>query len=621
MRGFSLGDILFLIFLFFSTIGITGLLYSDMSRLSQASNEKVIGTITFKQKVAQRKYTGQVVWENLEQSTELRNKDSIRTSQLSEAEITLNDGTKITLDENSMILLNINDGQTELDFAYGTLSTKQSGSDVSVADGNNATALKIKVGDKTINSEGDVNLSGSKDGSDMQLKLESGTASVSSTKGEEISVSKNEIAKIGGENLSVATQSIQLQLPTNLERKVIRDSKTQVNFQWIRNNTKNSNSKLPSNLIISSYPDLKSPWKVISTSDNQAKVDVPVGSHYFAVRLGTETTETRRFTIYQNAPVALNSPANGSKISTASNNSRVSFIWGKATVDTTYILEIANSQDMNSTSIVNRESLSANSFSKELSVGSYYWRIGTKDPIGDDIVYSKVYKFEIVREETLVTPQLMQPETKTKFALDEVQKSGLTFTWTGSKIADSYQFTLVHPKTGSAERESKSASIQWKENLDVGRYRWSVAAIRNNSKSEPSEIREFEIVQEAVTPVIEEAVLVPPSLVSPIQNSEIDMTQKDEIRFIWKTTNAKQSRLELAPANRLSQLILKLETNDNFYTFRELNKLEEGEFVWRVVSIHNNGQESISKDQKFRVVLNRGKGKLEFTSPKIYYVE
>jgi hypothetical protein len=96
------------------------ILFFDFRRRLDAGSREQIGTITFKEKTVQRKFTDRVVWESMENSFPLYNKDSIRTGELSDAEITLTDGTKLAMDENSLIVLNITKGEQEIDFAYGT---------------------------------------------------------------------------------------------------------------------------------------------------------------------------------------------------------------------------------------------------------------------------------------------------------------------------------------------------------------------------------------------------------------------------------------------------------------------------------------------------------------------
>ena len=87
---------------------------------------QVIGTITFKKREAQRKYSRQVVWESLEQSGPIFNNDTIRTGEKSEAVIRIKDGTEFTMNENSMVTGRPLDGdQLDIEFSQGSLTANR----------------------------------------------------------------------------------------------------------------------------------------------------------------------------------------------------------------------------------------------------------------------------------------------------------------------------------------------------------------------------------------------------------------------------------------------------------------------------------------------------------------
>ena len=84
-------------------------LYLDFNAKPGLRGAEKQGFITFKYKVAQRKFPSRMIWEDVEQMLPIYNKDSIRTDVLSEAIVTLNNGVKIELDPDSMFVLNIHD--------------------------------------------------------------------------------------------------------------------------------------------------------------------------------------------------------------------------------------------------------------------------------------------------------------------------------------------------------------------------------------------------------------------------------------------------------------------------------------------------------------------------------
>ena len=79
------------------------LFYFDITRKVDAGDAEVVGTITFRKRVIQRKYSTQVVWEDVEQNAPVYNYDSIRTAEGSVAVVRIKDGTQFTVNENSLV--------------------------------------------------------------------------------------------------------------------------------------------------------------------------------------------------------------------------------------------------------------------------------------------------------------------------------------------------------------------------------------------------------------------------------------------------------------------------------------------------------------------------------------
>ncbi|MCB1320982.1 MAG: FecR domain-containing protein, partial [Leptospiraceae bacterium] len=212
----------------FAFIALCGtLLYLDLTRRVQASGEQ-IGTITFKRNTAQRKYTEQVIWEALDNEAPLYNFDSIRTGDLSEAVIVLNDGTKIDVAENSMIVLNLSEDATDIDFAYGSIQAKRE-----AGEGEEVAALNIRSEDKTISiddQEGDVSLNKG-EAEDLDVVVNKGEATVASSSGQSQRIGEDERATVGD---SIEVQKILLRptAPANNQKVFVQTGTVGVRFAW-----------------------------------------------------------------------------------------------------------------------------------------------------------------------------------------------------------------------------------------------------------------------------------------------------------------------------------------------------------------------------------------------------
>ena len=122
--------------------------WKDLNSSSTRTDVDKIATIHFKRKVSQRKFSDRVVWERLQQDSELYNNDTIRTSEGAEAVIMFTDGTQIDLTENTMIQIVIaDDGVLNLAVDGGTVeidttASKSEGVKLSMNDGSSVNLEK-----------------------------------------------------------------------------------------------------------------------------------------------------------------------------------------------------------------------------------------------------------------------------------------------------------------------------------------------------------------------------------------------------------------------------------------------------------------------------------------------
>ena len=66
--------------------------WQDLNHSFTRTDKTAIATISFKYKVAQRKFSDRVVWERLQQNSPLYSEDTIRTSDMASATITFKGG-------------------------------------------------------------------------------------------------------------------------------------------------------------------------------------------------------------------------------------------------------------------------------------------------------------------------------------------------------------------------------------------------------------------------------------------------------------------------------------------------------------------------------------------------
>jgi hypothetical protein len=151
-------------------------LYRDFRETSDRSTQKKIGTIIFKKNSAQRKFSDEVLWGDIEQQADVYNYDSIRTEDNSISVITLHDGSKIELRENTLVTLALSETAANVSFSRGSISAEGS------------SKLSIAAGKNTINVAGaNVNMELKQDR--LDLNVNSGRALVNSRE-----VGENQVA-------------------------------------------------------------------------------------------------------------------------------------------------------------------------------------------------------------------------------------------------------------------------------------------------------------------------------------------------------------------------------------------------------------------------------------------
>ncbi|HMW60782.1 MAG TPA: FecR domain-containing protein, partial [Leptospiraceae bacterium] len=272
----------------------------DYTRRGDIGSREEIGSIIFRRHGVQRKFVDEVVWERIEQGTRLANSDSIRTDDKSEVKIRLKDGTVLTVDQNSMIQLDV--ASNRIRFETGSMQVQSSGS----------SSLTLQSGDSKVQmGEGSLTLSKSEK-QDLSLTVYEGTAKVTSG-GKTENVGKNQKADIGKEGISVKEVPVVLIKPNPFQNVPAEGDGTSVSFKF-----QPSDSLKKPTLEISKDQEFKDSRKV--QTPGVATMDLPPGTYYWRVTGEDAKTnqpamsETRKMTIVRGEPLRLHSPGSGERV-------------------------------------------------------------------------------------------------------------------------------------------------------------------------------------------------------------------------------------------------------------------------------------------------------------------
>jgi hypothetical protein len=214
------------IFLFLNSLVFVFLFYNDINKRSGFGSREIIGDITFKYNKIQRKFDNQVVWEDLDTNSPLSNRDSVRSDISSQATILLKDGTEIQMDEESMVILEINDEAKKINFLKGSINVKKNkvigDSTGNVLVDSQNGSVKVKDGDVIVAKQNP---------KAMDVSVARGEAEVSMN-GQTLTIKKNQ--KLSANENGMTTKNVEVKISSALDRaKGIEKMKLQKYYQSI----------------------------------------------------------------------------------------------------------------------------------------------------------------------------------------------------------------------------------------------------------------------------------------------------------------------------------------------------------------------------------------------------
>ncbi len=566
-------------------------LYYDFTARLSAGDAEPIGTITFKRKIAQRKYAEQVIWEEIEQQSMIYNYDTIRTADLSDAVIKLKDGTEISISENSMILLAMTENRLDIDFTRGSIAAKRDNIE-------GDSQLNIRSGDTTVSlGKSDVKLSGS-EGEDLNLTVNKGNAKIKSGDIEK-DVSENQKVVVSKESndLTVFTFPIKLKTPAVESYIVTTSQKENVLFSW--------EPLEPFQQGRLEVADSESFVKKIITgkiAGESMSYQVPPGTHFWRVRAyNTKTgreefSDTRRLVIVKENPVYLISPAEAERILYIKDRPIVYFKWGRSSNVMKYTLAVA--EDPAFSSGVKKYETEKNSIALDtLDKGKYYWKVTATVKVGERsyAIGSDPRGFSIELRGNIVAPVPVSPERNSKVSNIVIKSKGVVFSWkndveitrTKIEIASDKSFNkMIHTSTVDTNFEKVVMDIP------DGTYYWRLTGlIGDSSQTGTSDVRGFTVGDPQ--PIL---------LKTPVNNKEIftNIGRNAAIPFTWgKSDVFGNYTIQVSQDPRFARVFRDYTTRNNYATIANIGA---GEYYWRVL-LKGSDDSLLMKSPEYRFVV------------------
>jgi hypothetical protein len=570
------------------------LFYFDFTSRSAIGQERIVGSIAFKKRIAQRKYSEQVVWDDIEQMTPVYNNDSIRTADLSEAVIRLADGTEIMVNENSMIQLSFTTNEIDIQFKGGSISTKRS--DVA---GDTINKLNIKTGETTVSvAKSDVQISGGND-KGVNLVVNRGNATVT-TGGKEKAVKQNQKAIIERGSQTMKIYTLPLRPLTPLPDSVIVTAGTTgpVAFSW--EELKNERDGILEISDSVSFARIITARKITGAS---VSVTMPNGLYFWRLRAKNMTSgivyasEVRKFTIVRVEPAYLIYPDQGHILQYGKTKPVINFKWSGSDVAQEYNLEIASDPTMRKITVSHQTQ------EKSIAIdipgeGTYYWRVISLTRVSGTIsrVSSTVRMMTLSRKKIIEPPVPQFPPDKSTVSGKVLQEKGVIFSWLNTEDIQASRVIISSDadfKNVIFSGTSGTNFITIKRQLEPGIYYWRINGIlAGNQGTEPSSVMKFSV----------------------ITGTQIKLAYPSDSSEVVSDGNGKEVKLSWEKSDMYGEYVVQVSSNKSFSNIEKeelatgnnavISGVKPGKYYWRVLLRNNEGSIAMSSRPNSFVVLD-----------------
>lgn len=561
-----------------SSLIATGLylFFTDINKTIDTANTEVIGTIRFKKQSAQRKFANRVVWQEVEKTAPVYSFDSIRTQKGSEAIITLEDGTEVTLGENTLLMLDWSKDKRSIEFLEGTVSANRS-------DAKEDTTITIKSKDNIVEvKKAEVSVEKSQTGK-IGVEVQKGDVSLVS-QGKVSKINTNEKATIENASSAPVIEKIPLLITSPKNNSYFLTHKDSENLSLDWTSTVGFSSY---KLSYSANVDFTNSVSITETSANKATVTIPKGEWYLKLQAKSATQEAEKIikiSILKENALETISPSKEAVYSFKAEYPLIRYFWQSSDIADSYTLEIANNSNFTNPVYSEKVKSSETSHNK-LGEGTWYWRVKPNYPFTSSLeslnfLSSNVNTFKINKIVSVDPPLLIEPEDNSKIQEIAALTQGIIFSWKG--LSETGESTLLLSRNSdftdiALKIDTKQASYNWKNQIKSGTYFWKVQSSLQDGTSVPeSQVRKLEISRFEPKLVLQ----------SPENNSSFYPKTDNAINFTWESDTRGNFLLEVSKSQDFKTEPIQKETSAFEST---MNDLESGTYFWRIKYLSFDG--------------------------------
>ncbi len=577
----SIRNLLVSVLLLCSSVFFGWLFWSELNRTVDNIGGVVVGEVVEIRGQAQRRYSQQNRWGNLNNNEEIYNLDAIKTSSDSGAVIVLKNvdetGTE-TLDEISLgpdtyIILDLSGRTRNINFVGGNISATGSQGLTVSAEG---TLVAVDQGSVNLNR---------KEGEQTSVTVTEGEATVKTKEGStligtDIVLHINEAS--GTETLEQLAISAKTPGPNDL--LLTYGNQRTVDFTW----ELLAEWQKPT-LEVSSKPSFKDSDAEVfrKEAESGASITLAPGLWYWQVvdSAGGESGPINVFSVDIERKAELISPASEIAIPFRGEAPAVSLQWNRAWFADFYTLEMSRNaffSEINVSKDVNGSSILINN----LSAGEWWWRVNPQYGRGILDVTPAVESQNFTLEQRIGHEPIIltSPAENTAISALDVRE-GVPFRWQKQDGIVSYQIKLASDQNMRRTVAETAGPENWKTLLpapEAKTYYWQVEATAvDGLPVPPSEVRSFTI--RPLSGSVE--------LIDPAPGETRDIEPYTSHTFIWRSEIPGTARFQLdrisgSNGEERSRIIESLVNGESFTAPLP----GEGTYSWRIQILDQNSR-------------------------------
>jgi hypothetical protein len=581
---FSKKDIILPLALILNVILFSFLFFSDLNKQLSVGEREVIGNVTFKINTLQRKFDSSMVWGSIVTNSPIADRDTIRTFEESDAVIKLKDGTEISVDENSLILIDMNNGIPNINFQSGSINLRQS---------KTSTPIVVHSDDQKLEFD-EANLKLVKTKGSLEVFVDSGTVKAT-VNGEDKLLSANEIAIIDSRSITIKPTSLKLISPVNAAKFFTSGTRVLIPFEW-------SHNQFDSVFLeISKNRDFLYKKKISVTGKNSYTLSLKGGFYFWRLQGVSSNhstySESRKIIILDKPKIDLYLPLHNSEYVFKTRNPTINFSWSGKSIGTEYILEVSTSSLFQNSLL--HQPLKVSSYrTDQLGEGTYFWRVNVlSKSINIPGSQSAVQSFTIARVKKYPTPELLNPRHRQTVVIDNVDNNQVLFNWRMNAEIKNFQIDISYDEQFQKILLSKQVPHPYyitKELSQKGTYYWRVRGLLSDKFTGYSQVSSF-VVSDSLNisgSVVKNTLPTDPHPTEPKKVSplfpidhEFDLAHGKPLKFSWNSEAPADFylfKIRNINHSKKPKEVFQTKVKNTEYAFKDFSKLEVGLFEWEV---------------------------------------